>query len=448
MANNNNAPVLDQNIKDAIDNYGSKIKTLKDYVTAVRKMPGMYCGGYGNKGFLSLFRELFQNALDQIVESDSPADLVKVYYNENTLEVTVVDNGLGFPFEDMVRMVTSPNTSKNYVKEKGQYSSGMHGQGLKVVNALSSECHVESYRYDGQARRIDLENGYLKKGPYSIKNPSKFQGSIVTFYPAVDVLGEINLEWKPIYHLIKDLLIQTEIGSRVEFVAIDKENIEHKENIINKDGIISKLIANIQYPLIKPIMIQEDTGIMKLRVAFGYDAGGKDGPDPNVKYTAYCNMCPTIEGPHIDGTIDGICKWFVSYMNNIYLNNGNNAKSKTKTKVTAADIKNGLNIMISAACLEPVFIGQAKEQLQNVEMGPFAKDVIYNGLEQWNKSNPQDLLKISKYFKDIADLRMKSENEKVKIATKYQQNSLTGLPSKYSKPTEHCKELVIVEGVA
>jgi DNA gyrase subunit B len=193
----------------------------------------------------------------------------------------------------------------------------------------------------------------------------------------------------------------------------------------------------------KPIIIHEDNGEQKLDLAFIYDSGGKDGPDPNEKITAFCNMCPTTGGTHIDGVVDGITKWFVSYMNNIYLSN---QKAKIKTKVNASDIKNGLHIMISAASLEPIFTGQAKEILSNEEMLPFVKDVVSKNLDEWSKSNPQDLFKLSKYFKDLADLRMKSEGEKVKIATKYEQNSLTGLPAKFAKPTEEEYEFIIVEG--
>ena len=132
----------------AIDSYSNEIETLKDTVTAIRKMPGYYCGGRGNPGYLSLIREIYQNGIDQIVDPTSPADTVKVFYNEQNLEVEISDNGKGFPFQDMVRMVTSQHTSKNYTKKKGEYSSGLHGSGLKVVNALSTECHVPSYLYE------------------------------------------------------------------------------------------------------------------------------------------------------------------------------------------------------------------------------------------------------------------------------------------------------------
>ena len=441
MAPKNVVSNLDEKFKANVDNYSNSIVTLKDFVTAVRKLPGMYCAGVGNAGFLSLIREIYQNSIDQVIDSGSPASRVYLYYNENTNEVIDEDNGLGFPFEDMERMVTKNHTSKNYNKQKGQYSSGLHGSGLKVVNALSDKCTIDSYHYSGKAKRFELENGYVKKAPYNIPNKSCKQGSRVYFVPSTDILGDLNLDWRDVYKLISRILSLTPIGSVVDFVGVDKKGVEHKEHIINKDGIITELINNVKNPMCKPILISEDTGEMKLDLAFTFD--GDDNSIPTERVTAFCNMCPTMAGPHIDGTVDGICRWFVQYMNNIYLAN---QKGKNKIKVTAADIKPGLNIMLSAACLEPRFVGQAKEQLSNPEMGPFCKEVIMKGLDIWSKNNPTDLSKMARYFKDVAELRMKQEGEKEKIVKKYQANVLSGLPSNFVKPTKERREFIIVEG--
>ena len=80
-------------------------------------------------------------------------------------------------------------------------------------------------------------------------------------------------------------------------------------------------------------------------------------------------------------------------------------------------------------------------------MVPFCKEVLVKGLDDWSKSNPQDLSRLAKYLKDIAEVRQKSEASKAKIVTKYKQNTLSGLPDKYAKPLgkEHL-ELLIVEG--
>ena len=294
--------------------------------------------------------------------------------------------------------------------------------------------------------RVEFSKGYPKyKEPKSISNKEKKQGSKIMFIPDSEVMGEMNLEWKTIYKLIKHIISIAPIGSTMDFEAIDINGNKFTERITNTDGIITDLIMKVKHPIIKPIVIGDDDGIRKLDIAFCYDSGDNiNGPDDRENVTSFSNYCPTVGGTHIDGVIDGICRWFVAYMNNIYLIN---QKSKDKLKVISNDIKNGLNIMISAAHLEPIFTGQAKEILSNQDMLGFGKELVMKGLDNWSKSNPQDLSKLSRFFKDIAELRQKSEKSKAKIVTKYQQNVINGLPSKYIRPLgkQHV-ELIIVEG--
>jgi len=438
---------LTQEQIDAIDKYGDSITTMKDFVSITRRRPGFMIGAIGNAGFLNMMREIFQNSIDQITDNSSPCDWFSFKYDMNTLEVTVWDNGKGFPFDDMVRILTKEYTSKNYEKKPGQYSTGMHGCGAKICLALSEVATVDSYRYDGEARRLEFKKGYATtKDPKSIPNKEKFQGSMVKFIPDLEVMGEINLDWHAPYKLIKHIMSITPIGSQMDFIAIDLDGVEHKEHIVNKDGIITDLIMKVKNPIIKPITMSFDDGTHKLEAAFTYDGGDdKNPPDPEPRITSFCNCCPTSKnnGTHTDGTIGGIVKWFSDYMNKVYLIN---QKAKEKTVVTAGDVRTGLNLFVAAAHLEPIFSGQAKDMLTNSDMVPFCKDVVINALNEWSKANPGDLLKLSKYFKDIADIRMKTDKEKVKIVTKYQENSLTGLPAKYSRPKGKCEELILVEG--
>ena len=435
---------LDKQTKAAIDNYSSKIESKRDFVDAVRSMPGMYLGHKGNRGFLTMFREIYQNAVDQLILSESPCNHIWIWYNEKTNEVIVEDNGFGIPFADMIRVYTREHTSKNYTKQLFQYSSGLHGVGGKCVNAVSSYFSVESYKYDGTAMRLDLEEGYPVKDPYKIPNPEHKQGTKVTFVPSTEVMGEISLPWESMYKLAKRIVSLTPLGSSVDFTAIDLKGKVIEEHIENKDGIITDLISRVKHPLIRPICIGADDGTRKLELAFCYDTGGESGPDSNESVIAFSNFCPTNSGTHIDGVLDGICRWFVSYMNNIFLLN---QKAKEKIKVNQSDIKSGLNIFISAAHLYPVFTGQAKECLSNEDFLVYAKEVVMKGLDNWSKTNPQDLSKLARYFKDIAEVRQKSEASKAKIVTKYKQNVLSGMPDKYTKPLgkEHL-ELLIVEG--
>ena len=113
---------LTQEQRNAIDNYGNNITTMKDFVSICRRRPGYQIGAIENKGFLNMIREVFQNSVDQIMDDTSPCDHFSLKYDMRTLEVTVTDNGKGVPFDDMVRILTKEYTSQNYEKKPFQYS--------------------------------------------------------------------------------------------------------------------------------------------------------------------------------------------------------------------------------------------------------------------------------------------------------------------------------------
>ena len=435
---------LNKEAKQAIDNYGKKIKTLDDFVSAVRQIPAMYIGPLSDQGMLTMIREIFQNSVDQLILENSPCNHIYLFYDMRDHRVINEDNGLGLPFNDMVRIFTSEHTSKNYEKELGEYSSGRHGLGSKVVNALSTYFIAESYNYQGEARRLEMVEGYpTSKEPSKIPNPDCKQGTRIEFKPCYEIMGEINLDWQVVYKLVKIITSLTPIGSCVDFEAIDLNGNVHKEHIVNEDGIITDLIMKMRSPMIKPIVLSSDIGTMKCDLAFSYDADAMESGNTEPNITAFSNFCPTVGGgTHVNGFISGVTTWFTSYMNKIYLTD-----NRKKTKVIASDIKNGLNVMISAAHLEPLFTGQAKELLSNKDIEPFVKDLVIKGLDEWSKNNPQDLQKLCKYFKDLAEIRMKADKEKVKIATKYNASALTGYPAKYTRPEGKTNlELIICEG--
>ena len=429
----------------AIDDYGSRIKTLKDFMEAVRTRPTMYIGSIGSKGALSAAREIFQNSIDTILDKNSPADWFSYHLDERTGEMTIQDNGTGLPADDIIRILTSAHTSKNFERTPGEYPAGYNGVGAKIVNALSSTYIVESYKYDGTAVRLEFHKGYpTTEKPVSIPNKEKKQGLKTSFILDEDIMGPNELEWKSVYRLIKLMLSTLPLGTRCYFSAVDRNGKEFKEEIINKDGIVTDLIMKVKNPINKPIIIKYDDGYHKLDCAFCYDAGGEEGPDDDIAITSFCNSCPTSSGTHVEGTLEGIGRWFSLYMNNIYLSN---QKAKDKLKVIPNDIKIGLNIFISAAHIEPLFNDQAKEILGNEDMVGVCKDAVMKGLDDWSKNNPQDLAKLSKFFKEIAELRMKQEAGKAKIVTKYTKNPLNNLPAKYIKPLKKgYTELLIVEG--
>ena len=425
--------------EQAIRNYAELIQTIHVFADAVRQNPGQFIGYLRNKGFKNMYREIYQNAIDELIKTSSPCTEVKVFFDERDNSVMVEDNGRGIPFNNIIRVFTEEHTSSNYIKMKGEYSSGLHGVGGKVVNALSSIFTVDSYVL-GEARHVEFYNGIpWDKGEQVIPNKENKQGAVIMFKPDYEIMGEINVSWEEIYDLTVKILMLTNRGSKVIFKAMDKRGKLHEETLVNEDGILTDLIRKTSKPLIAPIYMFDDNGTTRAEIAFTYDSEDLD----IEQITSFSNCCPTIGGSHLDGFIDGLCDYWRKYMNNVYL-----ANSKKKITVTKQDIKQGLKAVISVAHIKPIFSGQAKEILDNDDMYYFCKDLVNKSMDNWLKTNQNEVKKLCDFFKDAAEVRLNSEKEKVKLSTKYSTSKLTGMPSKFIKAEDPKGkgELIIVEG--
>lgn len=430
---------FDSKMEDNIRNYNKRIQTIESFVEAIRKTIGMYAGRRGNRGFKNIIREVYQNSIDELIKTDSPCNWIRVFYNEMDKGVQIEDNGRGIPFDNIVRVFTQQHTSSNYTKNPGEFSSGMNGVGAKVTNALSSKFIVESYVL-GEGRRVEFIDGKpWDKGEQILQSVPRYQGTSITFWPSYECLGELTLTPEELFSMIKVILSLTPIGSRVQFDYVRLDGSEHHEEILNEEGIITDLIFKTQSPLIKPIVLKRDIlgEQMRAELAFTFDSASLGTED----VTSFANFCPTESGTHVDGLIDGIVTYFRNYMNKIYLVNNK------KVTVNASDIKTGLKAVIAVAHIDPIFSGQAKEVLNNEDMAPFVKSLVLEGLENWSKQNPNDLQRLCKYLKDLAEIRLKSETEKVKVQKTYTARS-NGDPEKYAKSLKTKTELIIMEGLS
>lgn len=431
-----NTEKKNMSMEDNIKNYAERIKTFSVFADAVRQNPGQFIGYLKNKGFKNMFREIYQNAIDEMIREISPCDVVKVFFDENDYTVIIEDNGRGIPYNNIIRIFTSEHTSTNYVKNKYEYSSGLHGVGSKVTNALSEVFIVDSYVL-GEGRHVEFSKGIpWDKGEQVIPNKENKQGTVIMFKPDYTIMGEINVTWQEIYDLTCDILMLTPHNSRVIFKAIDKRGKLYEETIVNEDGILTDLIKKTSKPLIAPVYLSDDNGTMRAEIAFTYDSTDLNGEI----ITTFSNFCPTISGKHLSGFVDGLCNYWRKYMNTVYL-----ANSKKKINITNSDIRQGLRAVVSVAHIKPIFSGQAKDILDNDDMYDFCRDLVYRSMDNWLKTNQNEVKKLCELFKDSAEVRLNSEKEKVKLSTKYTASKLTSMPSKFIKPSKW-KELIIVEG--
>lgn len=429
--------------KESVDNYKNDITHIEGTINQLRARPTMYIGALNEHGLLTMFREIFQNSVDQLLYEKSPCDFISVVFDERSYRFVVTDNGLGIPFDSIIDVYTLSHTGKNLkTKELGDYSAGLNGIGAKITNALSEYFDVCSYRYDGLCKHVQFHRGEVVIDE-TIPNPSNQQGVKIEFEPDHTILGDTPLDPGRVYVLIRDTLSLLPKGTKIDYTSITKRNKVYHELMINEEGINTNIFAKTSNMLITPIIISNDTGYMKLDLSFTFDQQDLGGED----ISAYANMCPTSTVPlnsHVSGVLDGICTWFCNYINKTYLTD----RDRSKIKVNSADIRCGLKLMISAWHLEPQFTGQAKEIMSNQDYRPFAKETVMRALDVWAKNKPQDLVKVCKFIRDIALMRIKVDSEKIKVTAKYATSS-SGLPQKYVKPSNKNSkdlELFIVEG--
>ena len=399
----------------------------------------MYIGAKGNVGWKACIREIFQNAIDEMIRKESPCHYVKITFDERNQSACVEDTGRGIPLNQIINIYASQHTSSNYTKKPYEYTSGVHGVGSGVAMALSKSFDIMSYVL-GEARHVHFDAGIpWKKGEAKIACPTGRQGTTIVMEPDLSVLDDVSLTCEDILDLVLKVYPLVNIGDRIDFIGIDKEGRQkYYEELVNKDGIIASLIIRTQSPLIAPVHFLEDTGYLRAEVAFTYDTSDLTASEDIV---SYANFTPTTGGTHVNGFIDGLCQFFRNYMNKIYLS------EKSKVSVINNDIKTGIKVIIAAAHLNPVFAGQFKGILSNEDMYKFLKDLTVKSLEEWSKTNPGDLQKVCKCIKEIAEIRMKSDDSKIKLSNNYESNALTGKPKKYVPPSGNKNlELIIVEG--
>lgn len=435
-------PKKNDNLKqfeDSIKNYGNQIKKLS-FVESVRRSPGMYIGYTGNEGWKGCVREIWQNAFDEAVRTDSPCNYVRIVYDERNQSALVEDTGRGVPHGKMFEIYGEEHTSSHYENGAGsQKSSGVHGVGSGVAMALSEHFRSTSYVL-GTAHEIEFSKGNLIVKEHKVDCPAGRQGTSVYLEPDLDIMGEVNLTCHEIFAMVANIVPLLPIGTKVDFTGIDTVgNIVINQPIVNTDGIFTFLNQRTQNALISPITFSCDTDFMQAEAAFTYDSGNLTSAEEIISFANYTNT--TGGGTHVKGFLDGLSNWLRNYMNKIYLG------EKSKITVINNDIKTGLKAVISVAHVNPVFVGQFKGILTNSDMEDFVKRLTINAMENWSKTSPGDLQKLCKFIKEVAEIRSKSEVEKVKLSDKYTKSAISGLPKGYVQASGHKNlELFIVEG--
>lgn len=174
-------------------NYSAEQIQVLEGLEPVRKRPGMYIGSTGPDGLHHLIWEIFDNSRDEAM--NGYADKIEVAILPNNI-VRIVDNGRGIPTDihpktkvsALETIMTTLHAGGKFSSEGYNVSGGLHGVGASVVNALSILTKVEVHR-DGKFFIQEYSKGIAKAKVKEI-GKSKFNGTIVTFKPDIEIFKE------------------------------------------------------------------------------------------------------------------------------------------------------------------------------------------------------------------------------------------------------------------
>ena len=171
----------------------------------VRKRPGMYIGSTGVDGLHHLIWEVVDNSLDEAMAGY--CDQITITLKKDNF-VTIEDNGRGIPVgkhpktgkSTLETVMTTLHAGGKFGDKAYKVSGGLHGVGVSVVNALSTEVKAEVFR-DGKHYVQEYQRG-VAQGKVKTMEASKKTGTTVTFSPDPEIFKEIKFSWnKIITHL-------------------------------------------------------------------------------------------------------------------------------------------------------------------------------------------------------------------------------------------------------
>ena len=360
--------------------YSAQNIRVLDGLEAVRLRPGMYIGDTGKDGLHHLVYEIVYNSIDEAMAGY--CNLIQVIINADN-SVTVIDNGRGIPVDiHPEKGVSALELVMSTLHAGGKFgdgaysvSSGLHGVGASVVNALSKWMRAEIKR-DGKVWRQEYKLGVPQD---SVKPVGKSEeiGTTVTFLPDDEIFGDINFDFDMLAERLRELAF---LNKGVEISLRDERT--DSELTYYFEGGIASLIRRInknRQVLDKPIYISGSVNSTAVEVAIQYN----DGYSENV--IAFANCVNTKEGgTHLTGFRAALTRVLNDYARK------NKFLKESDPNLSGDDVRDGLTAVISVRVSSPQFEGQTKAKLGNPEVKGQVESIIGDGLNEYLEKHPEE----------------------------------------------------------
>lgn len=424
--------------------YTSENITVLEGLEPVRKRPGMYIGSTGETGLHHLIWEVVDNSVDEAMAGH--ANKIEVILQKDG-GCTVIDNGRGIPVDvhkqtkksALETVMTVLHAGGKFGGDASGYkvSGGLHGVGVSVVNALSTDM-ITQVKRDGkiyeQSFKVGKPQGKVKEiGKVSPKDPVQ-TGTKQTFYPDASIFSATEFKLKTV---LEHLRSQAYLTKGLHFKITD-ERIGLSYQYYFEGGVISyiKQVNRKRKVKNEPVYINKNVGEIMVEVAVQYTE------DFDEVVLAYANNEYNPEGGmHVTGFRTALTR----SINNYATKNG---YVKESEKLIGEDMREGLTAVISVKLPNPQFEGQTKAKLGNPEVRTAVETVVGEGLESYLEEHPGDAQKIIEKVILASKARLAARAARESVIRKGVLEGLA-LPGKLADCSEKDpaqSELFIVEG--
>jgi topoisomerase-4 subunit B len=438
----------------APDSYDASAIEVLEGLEPVRRRPGMYIGGTDERALHHLAAEVIDNAMDEAVAGH--ASRIEVTLEPGN-RLTVADNGRGIPVEEHPKypgksalevIMTTLHSGGKFDGKAYSTSGGLHGVGVSVVNALSTETIVEVAR-DRVLYRQTFARGEATSKLENVGAAPNRRGTTVTFAPDPEIFGaNAAFSAERLYKLARSkayLFAGVEIRWRCD-PSLASEAVPETAVFQFPGGLADHLAEQLgDRPAVTNLPF---TG----RQDFPPDAAGN--PQGSAEWAVawplysdgsesyYCNTIPTPDGgTHEAGLRAALTKGIRGF--------GELVGNRRAKEITADDVMNGVELMLSVFIRNPHFQSQTKDRLTSLEAARFVEAAVRDHFDHYLADNMDRGRALLGSIVERMEERLKRRAEREvqrKTATSARKLRLPGKLTDCAQDSAEGAELFIVEG--